>query len=343
MSIIIAIIIFSLIVLFHEFGHFIVAKKCNVKVNEFCLGLGPTLLHKTVGETTYSLKLLPFGGACMMEGEDTESTDERAFNRKPLWQRFAIVAAGPIFNFILAYILSVILIGCVGYDEATITGVMEDYPAAEAGLQEGDTIISLNGYRIHFYSEISVYNYFHEGETLEVIYERDGQRYTTIITPKYDEESGYYYLGVYGNYARTKTTALNTLAYGFFEMKYQIYSTIQSLAMLFTGRLAVDDLSGPVGIVSAIGETYTETVSYGAYYVLMNMINIGILLSANLGVMNLLPIPALDGGRLFFYIIEFIRGKKMNDNVEGTIHLVGFALLMLLMVVILFNDILKLL
>lgn len=342
MSIIFAIIIFSLIILFHELGHFLVAKKCDVKVNEFCLGLGPTIFHFQKGETTYSLKLLPFGGACMMEGEDTDSTDSRAFNKKSVWQRFAIVAAGPVFNFIMAYVLSVILIGAIGYDAPVITGVMEGYSAEEQGMQAGDTIVSLNNYRVHFYQEVSVYSFFHPGDTMEVTYLRDGEKKTATITPKYNEEDGRYLLGITGNYAREKGNVIDTLCYGFYEMKYQIYTTFQSLKMLFTGQLSVNDMSGPVGIVKTIGDTYDASVSSGAFYVLMNMLNIAVLLSANLGVMNLLPLPALDGGRLVFYVVEAIRGKRIDEELEGRVHLIGFALLMVLMVVIMFNDIRKL-
>lgn len=342
MGIVLAIIIFSLIIIFHELGHFLVAKKCDVKVNEFCLGLGPTLLHFTKGETTYSLKLFPFGGACMMEGEDEESKDSRAFNAKPLWQRFLIVAAGPFFNFIMAYVLSVILIGMAGYSAPTIESVLPDSSAEEQGLEEGDTILLINHYRVHFYQEISVYSYFHPGETMNVTYERDGEQYTVEITPHYDEASGRYLLGVRGGVSRTKGGVLTTLAYGFYEMKYQIYATFESLGLLFTGQLAVSDMSGPVGIVETIGDTYDASASSGAYYVALNMMNIAILLSANLGVMNLLPLPALDGGRLLFFIIEAIRGKKMNEEIEGHIHLAGFMLLMGLAVVVMISDIHKL-
>ena len=342
MSIIFAIIIFSLIIIFHELGHFLVAKKCDVKVNEFCLGLGPTLLHFTKGETTYSLKLLPFGGACMMEGEDEESDDGRAFNKKTVWQRFAIVAAGPLFNFIMAYVLSVILIGAIGYDTPVITGVMDGYSAQEQGLQAGDTIVALNGYKVHFYQEVSVYSFFHPGEDMKVTYLRDGEKNTVVITPKYNKEDGRYLLGITGNYQREKGNVVDTLKYGIYEMKYQIYSTFQSLKMLFTGKLTVKDMSGPVGIVKTIGDTYDESVSSGAFYVVMNMLNIAVLLSANLGVMNLLPFPALDWGRLVCFIVEAIRGKKRDENIEGRVHLVGFALLMGLMVIVMFNDIYKL-
>lgn len=342
MSIILAIIIFSVIIIFHELGHFFVAKKCDVKVNEFCLGLGPTLLHFSKGETTYSLKLLPFGGACMMEGEDEESTDGRAFNNKPLLQRMAIVAAGPLFNFIMAYVLSVILIGAIGYDVPTLAGVMEGSPAEEQGIEAGDTIVALNHYRVHFYQEISIYTFFHPGEEVKVTYLRDGEEYTAMLTPEYNEEAGRYLFGFQGDYTRIRGNIPQTLAYGFYEMKYQIYSTFESLKMLVTGRLSVNDMSGPVGIVKTIGDVYDESADSGAFYIAMNMINIAILLSANLGVMNLLPIPALDGGRLLFFIVEGIRGKKLNEEIEGRIHFIGFALLMALMVVVMFNDVYKL-
>jgi regulator of sigma E protease len=330
------------IIIFHELGHFLVAKKCDVKVNEFCLGLGPTLFHFTRGETTYSLKLLPFGGACMMEGEDEESSDGRAFNNKGVWQRFAIVAAGPIFNFIMAYILSVVMIGAIGYDVPTITGVIEGYSAEEQGLEAGDTIISLNHYRVRFYQEIRVYTFFHPGETIDVTYERDGQRYHAVLTPAYDEESGRYLLGLQGDYSRVRGNVFTTLAYGFYEMKYEVYMVFESLGMLFTGQLGISDMSGPVGIVKTIGDTYDASVSSGAFYVFINMVNIAILLSANLGVMNLLPLPALDGGRLVFFIVEALRHKRVNEEIEGRVHLIGFALLMVLMVVIMCSDVYKL-
>lgn len=342
MSIIFAIIIFSLIIIFHELGHFLVAKKCDVKVNEFSLGLGPTILHFTKGETTYSLKLFPFGGACMMEGEDEESNDGRAFNNKSVWQRFAIVFAGPFFNFIMAYVLSVILIGCMGYDAPVISGVMEGYSAEAEGMQAGDRIVAINNYRVHFYQEVTVYSFFHPGEPMEVLYERDGEKRTAHITPVFHEEENRYLLGFLKDYTREKGNIFDTLRYGFYEMKYQIYSTFQSLKMLVTGKLTVKDMSGPVGIVKTIGDTYDQSVSSGAFYVAMNMVNIAILLSANLGVMNLLPLPALDGGRLVFFIVEAIRGKRINEEIEGRVHLIGFALLMALMVFILFSDIQKL-
>ena len=342
MKIIIAILIFSLLIIFHELGHFLLAKKNGIRVNEFCLGLGPTVVGFTKGETKYSLHLLPFGGACMMEGEDAESDDERAFGKKSVWARISVVAAGPIFNFIMALVFSIILMGCVGYDKPVLSGVMEGYPAEEAGIEAGDTIVKLNHKSIHFWREINSYLYSHPGEELKVTYEREGERYETTLTPKYDEENGAYYAGFYGGGEKTKGNVIETLQYGVYYVKYWIDVTFESLKMLVTGQVGVQDMSGPVGIVKTIGDTYEQSKASGVFYIFVNMLNISILLSANLGVMNLLPIPALDGGRLVFLIIEAIRGKKIDPDKEGMVHFIGMACLMLLMVVVMFSDIRKL-
>lgn len=342
MNIIIAILIFGFIIIFHELGHFSVAKACGVRVNEFTLGLGPTIVSFGKGETKYCLKLLPFGGSCVMEGEDGESDDERAFNHKPLWQRFLIVFAGPFFNFLLAFILSLIMIGSAGYYAPTVADITPGYPAEAAGIQAGDEITSINGYPIHFYNEISIYTFFHKKKSYNVKYERDGKTYETKLTPKYDKESKRYLLGVRGAAERTHMGVGGTIAYSFHEIKYQIYVVIESLKELFLGHVSINDMSGPVGIVKTIGDTYNQSLADGAYYVVMNMINITILLTANLGVMNLLPFPALDGGRLLIFIIEGITRKKIPEKVEGYINAVGFVLLMILMVVIMGNDIRKL-
>ena len=342
MKIIIALIIFSVIILFHELGHFLLAKKNGIRVNEFCLGLGPTLVGFTKGETKYSIKLLPFGGACMMEGEDAESNSEGSFNSKSVWARMAVVAAGPIFNFIMAFVFAVILIACIGYDAPKLAGVSDGYAAQEAGMQAGDTIVKINGKHIHFASEISMYSYFHAGENWDVVYERDGEQYSAHLVPKYSEENGSYLIGIEYNGGREKVGVLGTLKYGVYEVKYWIDMTIDSLKYLVTGRVSVNELQGPVGIVKTIGDTYDQSKAVSTLSVVMSMLNIAILLSANLGVMNLLPLPALDGGRLVFFIIEAIRGKKVNPDKEGMVHFVGFMLLMALMVVVMFNDIRKL-
>ena len=285
MKIIIALLIFSIIIIFHELGHFSLAKANGIRVNEFCLGLGPTIFGVTKGETKYSLKLLPFGGACMMEGEDGESTDDRAFGKKSVWARISVVAAGPVFNFIMAFVFSFILLSCNGYDVPKITEVSEGFAAEQAGMQAGDVIVKMNGKHIHFYREVSSYAMFHAGETVEVTYERDGKRYTAELTPLYDEELGRYRYGFVGGEVE-KGNVFKNLLYSGYEVKYWIDTTFGSLKMLATGGVTLNDMSGPVGLVDAIGDSYEESVSYGYYAAFLQMLYICILISANLGVMK---------------------------------------------------------
>ena len=343
-SFLIAFVIFSIVILFHELGHFLLAKANGIRVNEFCFGLGPTICGIQKGETKYCIKAFPFGGACMMEGEDEDSTDNRAFGKKPVWGRMSVVFAGPFFNFILAFIFAFILMSCVGYDKPVLSGVMEGYAAEEAGLQEGDEIIRMNHFSVHFSREITAYGTFHSGETIKVTYARDGQKHTTTLVPKLDKETGRYLYGfqTMGN-VRVKGNVLTNLKNSFYEVRYWFYTTIQSLKMLVTRQVSPNELSGPVGIVKSIGDTYQQSVKNdGYYYALLNMLNWTILLSANLGVMNLLPLPALDGGRLLFLIIEAIRRKRIDPNKEGMVNLVGIVLLFGLMFIVMFNDIRKL-
>ncbi len=347
MSLIIALLIFSGIILFHEWGHFLLARRAGVEVVEFSLGMGPRLLSFERRGTRYSWKALPLGGSCQMKGEDMADMSEGAFASKGAWSRLSIILAGPAFNFILAYILAVILILCAGIDRPTLLYVQEDYPAAEAGLMVDDEIISINGKRINLAREISDYVEFHQeelssGNAVAITYIREGERYETQLIPQ-DNGSGRYVMGisVYSAY-RTPVSAAGALKYGACEVKYWIELVFQSLRMLFTGGVTMKDVSGPVGVVQAIDTTYEEAKTDGAYYIFLNMLNIAILLSANLGVMNLLPIPALDGGRALFLLIEIIRRRRMDPDLEGKIHLAGFALLMLLMAAVLFSDVSKL-
>ncbi len=342
MSIILALLIFSFIILFHELGHFLLAKRGGITVEEFSLGMGPRLLSTVKGGTRYSWKLLPFGGSCMMLGEDEGSTEQGSFGSKSVWTRISVIAAGPIFNFILAFVLSVMIIGSIGVDKPVVLSVSEGYPAAEAGIQKGDTILKMNGSRIYLGREVSNYVTFHQGETVTIEYLHEGERQSATLTPK-ESEGGrkIFGIGVYSNY-REKVNAFETLKYSAYEVKYWIQLTIESLKMLFTGQVGINDMAGPVGVVSIIDDTYKESAADGGFYIWLNMLNISILLTANLGVMNLLPLPALDGGRLVFLILEAIRGKRIDPEKEGMVHFVGLMLLMVLMVVVMFNDIRKL-
>lgn len=341
MSIVIALLVFSVIILFHEFGHFLLAKLNKITVVEFSLGMGPRLLSFEAGGTRYSWKLLPFGGSCMMLGEDGEEEEEGSFGSKSVWARMSVIAAGPIFNFLLAFIMALFIVGNLGYDVPVLLNVTEGMPAADAGLQAGDRIVKMNGKRIHLYREVQNYSMFHQGETVIFQYERDGELHEATVTPELTNGSYKYGIGGNINY-RQKTNVLETLEYSAYEVYYWIDTTVSSLGLLFKGGVQLDDMSGPVGVVDAIGTTYQESRDEGAFYVWMNLLNIAILLSANLGVMNLLPIPALDGGRLIFLIVEAIRRRRVEPELEAKIHLAGLMLLMLLMVVVMFNDVKKL-
>lgn len=338
MGIIYAILIFSFIVFFHELGHFTLAKKNGIDVEEFAIGMGPNLFAKEYKGTKYCIKLFPIGGLCMM-GEDEEATDAPGnFNNKSVWARMSVIAAGPVFNFILAFVISVILVLMIGYDKPVAGSVADGFPVAEAGIEKGDTITHLNGKKIRIFREISSYNQFHQGEEMEVTYLHDGEEKTVTITPKFDDELGYYRLGI-GSSGNTKANFFESLQYGAYEVKYWIDTTLSSLKMLITGEVGVDQLSGPVGIVDVVDDAYKQTKHYGGYAVIAQLIYIGILISANLGVMNLLPIPALDGGRLVFLIVEAVRGKRIPPEKEGYVHMIGIALLMALMVFVMYNDI----
>jgi len=341
MGIILAILVFGLIIFVHELGHFLLAKANGIRVDEFSMGMGPRLWSFVKGETRYSLKLFPIGGSCAMGEDDVNDMEEGSFNSKSVWARISVVAAGAIFNFLFALIFAIVIVGYTGYDKPIVSDVIEGFPAQEAGMQAGDRIVRIDGKKINLWREISFHNMFHQGETVDVVYERDGKKHEVTLTPKQDED-GNYLLGVTSPKAYEKANFFTAIEYGAYEVKFRITTTIESLKMLFTGAVGVDQLSGPVGIVDVMDETYQQTKQYGFVVVLLQMLDMGVLLSANLGVMNLLPFPALDGGRLVFLFVEAIRRKRVPADKEGWVHAIGMILLLILMAFVMFNDIKKL-
>lgn len=351
MSIIAAIVIFSVIVLFHEFGHFLMARLNGVQVLEFSLGMGPRLfsrVHKR-SQTRYSIKMLPFGGSCLMKGEDNDDRSEGAFSSKKIWQRILIVAAGPMFNFILAFVFAAIIIGSVGYDAPVAEFMTDNSPLAGAGIEVGDEITSIDGHRITIYRDIVNYVTFDLGaggakRSVPVEWIHDGQaKRADIVLDKTQGNAA----GVLGLYGGGRFNAHGNipliLRYSLYEVKFWIGTTISSLQMIGRGQVSMNDVSGPVGIVGVISDTYEETKSEGLFMLFLNMLNLAILLSANLGVMNLIPFPALDGGRIVLLAIEGVRKKKIGENIEGYINMAGFVVLMGFMVFVMFNDIRKIL
>ncbi len=342
MSFILFLLIFGVVVVAHEFGHFLVAKMNGIHVVEFCVGMGPTIIAFQKGETKYSLKLLPLGGACMFEGEDGLNVQEGeesegAFNKAGVWARIATVFAGPFFNFILGIIIAMIMVSLIQI-KLPVIHVGENTAAMEAGLQDGDRIVALNGEKVYLFDELSLFNRVNGGKTATVEFERNGEIMETELTPKYDTERGQYLLGVSCN-AVAEETGIARLKYGWYEIRYCVQQTYKCLALLVKGQIRSDEVAGPVGIaVNVVGKTYEAARGYGGMTVFINMLNITLLLTINLGLMNLLPIPALDGGRLVFMFIEVIRGKPVPPEKEGMVHLAGLIFFMGLMVFILFND-----
>ncbi len=340
-TIILFIIIFGIVVISHELGHFLLAKAGGIHVVEFSVGMGPTIFGFHKGNTKYSLKLLPIGGACMFEGEDGLNKDGEespgAFPNANVWKRISTVAAGPIFNFILGFIIALAMVNMIVIRDPVATEVLEGGAAREAGLIDGDRIISLDGERVYLYEEILLFNALYRGGDVELVYERDGQRCTTTITPKYSEEYGRYMLG-FSNADFVELKGTDALRYAWYEMRYNVKNTYKSLGMLLTGQVSRKDVAGPVGIANMVGQTYEQAKEYGWRDVLVNMMNITLMLTVNLGILNLLPIPALDGGRLVFLLVEVIRGKPVPPEKEGMVHFIGLMFFMFLMVVIFFND-----
>ena len=347
-SIFLFVLILGVIVVSHEFGHFTIARRSGIRVNEFDVGFGPTLAKTRKGETDFCLKLLPIGGACIFEGMDSLDEDERetlspnAFPNAPVGARIATVIAGPAANFIIGYIFALIIVAFCGTDLPVIYKVMDNSAAMEAGLKDGDRIVKIGNESIHLYREVSLYSMMNYGEPLEITYERDGERKAVTVTPKFDEEEQRYYIGILGAGLAHKCSAPEVFQYGFYEIGYWVKVTLKSIGTIFTGHFSPDDLSGPVGVVQVVNDTYTEAQPYGAVTVIMSLLNLATLLTINIGIINLLPLPALDGGRLIFLLVEAVRGKPIPPEKEGMVHLAGFMALMALMVFVMFNDISRL-
>lgn len=345
-TIILFIIIFGIVVISHEFGHFLIGKKNGIRVVEFAIGMGPDIFSFQRGETKYSLKLLPIGGACMFDGEDGVAAengekDEHTFLAANVWARIATIFAGPFFNFLTAFIFALIVVAFTGARRTDIQMIVEDSAAQEAGLMPGDEILRINNERVYLYQEIQLATELTQGEPLILQIKRGEQILDVTVSPRYDERDGMYYIGFMGS-EPIKCNPAQVFQYSFYEIRYMVKMTYKSLLMLVQGQVTKDDVSGPIGIAQIVGNTYEVTKTYGVFTVIFTMINFIIVLSINLAILNLLPIPALDGGRLVFLILEVFRGKPVPPEKEGMVHFAGLVVLMVLMVFVMFNDIMRL-
>ncbi len=343
--ILIAILFFGLLIFFHELGHFAFAKLFGVKVNEFAMGMGPTLFKFKRGETKYALRLFPIGGFVSMDGEDEASDNERAFCNKPAWQRFIIVAAGGTINLIMGIIIVAIMLSqseLIG--TPVIHSFEENAVSSQYGLQKGDRFVEINGSKVFSEYDLGFLMMRDHDGTVDFVVERKGEKVKVdgvkFNTTEQDFNgtimnipvSDFIIVGV-------DPTVGSVLKYSLSESVSIVRIVWVSLYDLATGQYGIKDLSGPVGTVSFVADAAVqakEETDYSYLFLLMSLIAI------NIGLMNLLPLPALDGGRLFFILIEMIFRKKVPSKIEGTIHTVGMVLLLALMAVITFSDIFKL-
>ncbi len=348
MYIVIAILAFGILIATHELGHFATAKLCGIRVNEFAIGMGPAFFKRQKGETLYSLRVLPIGGFCAMEGEDGESEDTRAFVNQALWKRLIVLVAGAFMNFLVGFLIVVLLFsGASAFATNQIAELADDFPyTGEEGLMPGDRILEIDGMRIYYPSNFSQYA-ARAGGSADILIERDGEEILLedfpLETRAYTDENGetvYRYGITFGTEAATFGSKL---AYSWNTTKDFVRMVWVGLSDLVTGRAGLGDMSGVVGIVSTINQVGEASESSRA--ALENIAYLFAFIAVNLAVVNLLPIPALDGGRVFFLLVNglitLITKKKVNPKYEGYIHAVGLVLLMGLMVVVLFNDVLR--
>ena len=326
-------------ILVHELGHFLAAKACGVRVNEFAIGLGPALLKKQFGETVYAIRALPFGGQCVMEGEDEDSGNPRAFNNAAKWKRFVILIAGVFMNFLMGLCIFLCLYAPVEQTSVpVIDTLMEKFTGGgENGIQEGDHILSVDGYRIFFTSDISTAFSRSDDYDFDVVVRRDGERIeleNVHIEPQEYLENGesVYYYGF--RYKTEQVGFLAKIRLAFYESINTVRLVFDGLRTIFTGKVTLNDIAGPVGITAQMSMVAKQSMS--SFWYLAGLIAI------NLAVMNALPIPALDGGRILFLAIEAISRRKVNRKVEGIVNAVVLLLLLGLMLVVTANDIWRL-
>ena len=343
-NVILSILLFGFIIFFHELGHFLAARLFGVGVVSFSLGMGPKILAVERGGTEYAIRAVPFGGFCAMCGEDeaTEKLSPDDFNAHAPWQRFLILIAGACFNFLLAFLLASVLLVQTGVDKPYIGKLMPGMPAEAAGLKPGDRILAVNGSKATFFRDVSLQLQFHAGEPVTFRYETaEGEVRTVTVTPKYLEEQGGYYTGIVSAGSTPVKDPLSLVYYAAGEVNLNIRMAIQSVRMLVKGAVSPKNLTGPVGIVQAISDNMDAARPYGLRAVLLSLLSFGLLLSANLGVMHLLPLPALDGGRALLTAVEAVIRRPLNRKIEAMVHTAGFALLMGLMLYVLWNDVMR--
>ncbi len=335
LQILYTVLVLGLLVTVHEFGHFIVAKKTGVRVLEFAIGMGPAIFKRKGKETVFSIRIFPIGGFCKMEGEDEDSTDPGAFCNRPVWKRILVVVAGAAMNLIIAVIITFCLVlSEQNLPSVTVAQFYDNNLSSGYGLEVGDRIVEIDGKKVNIYTDISgAFSRTYGNESVDMVVLRDGEKVVLedVRFPMIEINESLNSIVPDFYVAPEVKTVGTVLHHTFFRSISYVTMMYESLFDMVTGRASLKYVSGPIGTSAVIAEAASEGLSSLAYLVA--------LISINLCVINLLPLPALDGGRLVFLIIEGIRRKPLNRDVEGVIHLVGMGLLLLLTVIIAFKDI----
>lgn len=341
-NILIAVVLFGFLIFIHEFGHYIMARTFRVDIKEFAIGMGPRILKKTSKKTgiTYALRLLPIGGFVSMEGEDEDSENPNAFCNKPVIQRIAITVAGALTNIVLGFIFMAVIVSTT----ATLpSNVIAELPAGdnginysyEAGLREGDEIVKIGKTDVHIFNE-TIYEIMRNGiEPLDITVKRGGETVVLsgVVFPTYTEQGTTFGTIDFKVYAEQKTVG-NVIKHSFFRSVSTVKMIWESLFDLIRGRYGIESVSGPIGVTKAIGDAVEQGWSTVAYF--------AVVISINLGIVNLLPLPALDGGRLLFQLIELVARRPIPRKIEGYIHFAGIIILFAFMIVIAVKDVVTL-
>lgn len=310
-------------------GHFLLAKLFNVKINEFSIGFGKKIFGKQKGETLYALRVVPLGGYVMLEGEQEESNDPRAFNNISVWKRMIIVAAGGVVNIVFGLLVYFIIATSAGnYYSMVVSDVISGYGAEAAGIQVNDEIISANGKKLDLVTDLNLIVNKSKEQEIDFEIKRNNETIHIGVTPKADE-NGNYYIGV--NFNPIEKNLVNSIYYGFLNTVSFSGSIIDNLKELARGGIRTEQLTGPIGISTIV----SKTEGFGEFVYILALI------SLSLGITNLLPFPPLDGGKILILLIEAIRRKKMNVELEMNIQTAGFILMILLSVYVAYNDILR--
>ncbi len=342
--IIIAVLLFGFMIFIHEFGHFFSAKLCGIRVNEFAIGMGPKLFHFQKGETNYSLRLLPIGGFCAMEGESGDSDDEHAFNKKPVWQRMIVVIMGAVMNVILGLVLMMILLGQQQmFNSTTVVAFAKNSAFQAAGLEVGDTFVSVDHYRIYGDKDLSFAMATANPSSVDIVVRR-GDKTLNFNKVKLNSQkiSGKNYVS-FDFYVEPIQKNFGTLLSKTVQDTVSVVRLVwYSLISLLTGKFGFNEMAGPVGAADAVGQVITSGLQQNFLAGLNNVIYVMMLFTVNLGVFNLIPFPALDGGKFFLFLIEAVRRKPIKEKYVGVVETVGFAVLMCFMLIVTYSDILRL-